>query len=341
MTDLDIQIDDPDDDEPDAAVRVLSGGIIPPWLKVAGLIVLGGMVALIAGAFLLGRIRTDEEPLITPTVATTPLASAEASPAIEHALDAVDAWERFAREGDLGIVAGTFDEDGPQFAMFEDSPPDPDGPTSVDFTARNLSEQRDQETTTVSMDLVVVTDGLAQTYPYDFVYLDDSDLVWTVIDRRAPGTTALPPPADAIAGAQASWETFTAAMSIGDGRGALDVVSADSQILADQVASAAAGQVVDQPLIDDPELFDLLVARVERAAAADSGEAMIAMLDPDQRQTLVIGDLTSWTQVDENQLIATLELSGQEVATVPFLATAEGWTFDLRQALASSGGANQ
>jgi hypothetical protein len=85
-------------------------------------------------------------------------------------------------------------------------------------------------------------------------------------------------------------------------------------------------------------LFDVLVARAQRAAVGDGGQALIAVLDEDQRQALVIGELTSWTLIDAERIVASLEVAGQPVATVPFVVSAEGWSFDLKGALQSSGG---
>ncbi|MCP4226743.1 MAG: hypothetical protein GY773_25665, partial [Actinomycetia bacterium] len=89
------------------------------------------------------------------------------------------------------------------------------------------------------------------------------------------------------------------------------------------------------------QLFDLLVSRARQASAADPGQALIAMLDDNQRQAFLTGELTSWTQIDDSQVIASLEVAGQPVATVPFVASADGWSFDLKGALESSGGGSQ
>ena len=72
MSDLDIQIDVPDDDDLDSSVRVLSGDIIPPWLKAAAILILGGLAALMIAAFLLGRTsEPTPEPLTTSTTVTS------------------------------------------------------------------------------------------------------------------------------------------------------------------------------------------------------------------------------------------------------------------------------
>jgi hypothetical protein len=345
MTDLDIEIDVPDDDDGlDTPVRVLNGDGIPPWLKAAAVIVVFALIAMAAGSYLLGRFRSDEDAAVDPIVDTTPLASAEASPAVEHSLEAVEAWERFASDGDLDAMATAFDPAGPQWATFAaaiGSEPTASPAGDAMFAARNLTERWDGAMTTVSMDLLVTSQGATQTYPFDFVFLEDSDRVWTVIDRRSPGSVALPPAPEAITGATTTWDAFTAALAVDDGEAVLPTVSADSQIVADQVAAAAAGSPVDQPLISDPELFDLLVDRVAQVPGADAGEALIALLDQDQRQALVAGELTSWIQTDEHRIVATLEMGGQPVTSVPFVASAEGWLFDLKQALTSSGGGSQ
>ena len=341
MTDLDIQIDVPDDEGLDSSVRVLNGDSIPPWLKAAAVLVLGGLVALIIGAFILGRVReAEEEPLSAPTVATTPLVSAEASPAIESSLEAIQDWEQFARDGDLAAVTGSFDPDGPQYAMFAAAAA-PTAGKEVEFAARNMIERTNGDVTTVSMDLVVSGLEGQELYPYDLVYINGTDLVWTVIDRRAPGTVALPPSPETIDAARRTWSLFTSSMAIGDGVGIAAVVGEDTRLLAEQVVSAVNGNGAAQTVLDDPELFDLLVARAERATIADPGQALIAILDEDQRQALVIGELTSWTLVDSGRVIASLEVAGQPVATVPFVATAEGWSFDFIGALQSSGGVGQ
>lgn len=342
MTDLDVQIDDPDD-EFESSVRVLNGDPIPPWFKVALIIVLGGLVALAVAGYLQGRLSRGDTPLIEPTAPTTPfvtpLASAEDSPAVESSLAAVEAWERFVRDGDLLAVAGTFDPAGPQFGRFEASAAS--SGREVDFSARNLSETQTPELTTVSMDLLVTVDGEVRSYPYDFVYLDGSALVWTVVDRRIPGTVALPPPDSAVESARQTWDRFTTALGEGDGPAALREVSAETQILADQLMVAASGTTVDQPVLADHDLFQVLVARVAGAEAGGPGDAVVVMLDPEQRQALLVGELVAWTQIDEERIIASLELGSQRLTTVPFTATPDGWSFDLRQALASSGGTSQ
>lgn len=340
MTDLDIQIDVPDDDDLDSSVRVLSGDSIPPWLKAAAVLILGGLAAITIGAFLLGRSRDEVDPTAAPTVVTTPIASATASPAIENSLEAVQTWEAFARTGELAGVDETFDPAGPQYAMFREVGA-PGGSSEVDFAARNLSETGNGEVTTVSMDLVVSGPTGQEIYPFDMIYLADSPRVWTVIDRRAPGTVALPPSSANIEAARQSWSRFTSSMSVGDGVAVSEVVSADSRVLAEQVTAAASGADVDNTVLEDPQLFDLLVSRVQRASVDDPGQAMVALLDQNQREALLIGELASWTQVGSERMVASLEVAGQPVATVPFVAVAEGWVFDLKAALEASGGGSR
>ena len=67
-------------------------------------------------------------------------------------------------------------------------------------------------------------------------------------------------------------------------------------------------------------------------------QALIAILDEDQREALLTGELTSWTQTGNGRIIASLELAGQPITTVPFVASDDGWSFDLKGALESSGG---
>lgn len=340
MTDLDIQIDVPDDDDLDSSVRVLNGDSIPPWLKAAAVLILGGLAAITIGAFLLGRSSDEVDPVTAPTVVTTPIASATASPAIENSLEAVQTWEAFARTGELAGVDETFDPAGPQYAMFRELGA-PGGSSEVDFAARNLTEVNDGDVTTVSMELLVSGPTGQESYPFDMIYLGDSPRVWTVIDRRAPGTVALPPSSGDIEAARRSWAGFTSSMSVGDGAAVTEVVSADSRVLAEQVTAAAAGADVDGIVLDDRQLFDLLVARVQRASVAEPGQAIVALLDEDQRQALLFGELTSWTQVGTGRMVASLEVAGQPVATVPFVAVAEGWAFDLKAALEAGGGGDR
>jgi hypothetical protein len=272
-----------------------------------------------------------------PTVATTPISSAEATPAIQSTLDAVQSWEQFARDGDLTPVSFTYDPAGPQYAVFEAST-GPRAGAEVDFAARNLSEAQEDGITTVSLDLIVTDAGVSQTYPYNFVFLNGSSLVWTVIDRRSPGPSALPPEPETVEVISGVWEGYQESMALGDGSGVAQSVSAESQVLGQQVASAAAGDPVDNPVLADLQLFDLLVSRARQSTATDPGETLIAILDPDQREALVTGELTSWTQTDDDRIVASLELAGQPIATVPFVASDEGWSFDLKGALESSGG---
>lgn len=343
MTDLDIQIDVPDDDDLDSSVRVLNGDAIPPWLKATAVVVLGGLAALTIGAFLLGRSRETATPVTTATVVVTPLASATATPAMENSLEAVETWETYARTGALDGLDSTFDPAGPQYAAFRGAA-STGGSSDVEFAARNLIESSANGVTTVSMDLVVSGASGSEVYPFDMVYLENGTRVWTVVDRRNPGTVALPPSPEVIEAARQSWRIFTESTAQGDGRAVTNAVSEDSRLLAEQVAAAAADTTVDgldeAPLVDGV-LFDLLVDRVSRASVANPGEALIAMLDADQRQALVIGQLTSWTQIGQDQVVATLEMAGQPVARVPFAGTDGSWTFDLKGALEASGGQEQ
>ncbi|MEL7158191.1 MAG: hypothetical protein AAFN30_16550, partial [Actinomycetota bacterium] len=298
--------------------------------------ILGGLAALTIGAFLLGRSNGgDEDPVTTPTVATTPLASAPASPASENALAAVDAWETYARSGDLAAVGRVFDPDGPQYAMLEAGVADPRS-EEVDFDARNLRERTEDGITTVSMDLVVSGATGQAVYPYDFVYLGDSDRVWTVIDRRSPGTVALPPPDEIVASARQSWSLFASSLAIGDGAGASTVVGVESRELSAQVGRAVAGEVVAEPLVP-AGVFELLVDRAAMTNAREPDEVLVTLLDADQRQAIAIGELSSWTMVEDERVVASLDVAGQSVATVPFVASAEGWAFDLKGALESTG----
>lgn len=341
MSDLDIQIDVPDDDDLDSSVRVLSGDIIPPWLKAAAILILGGLAALMIASFLLGRTSDPApEPLTTSTTSTT---TAAAGPTVvsvtEQALAAVDAWADYARTGDLAPLGTTFDPAGPQYAMFESTVADPRA-SEVTFASGNVSESTDARgVSTVSLDLAVTDAGGTQTYPYDFVFLEGSDRVWTVIDRRSPGQVALPPPAAVEAEARQTWSLFVSSVAIDDGAGAADVVGDDSIALATQVGRAAAGAQIDEPLVA-PGVFEILVDRAQLRNATEPGPALVAMLDPDQREALAIGGLTSWTMVDDDRVIATLEVAGQPVASVPFVAAADGWAFDLKGALESTGSSN-
>lgn len=338
MSDLDIEIDVPDDDDLTSSVRVLNGNWIPPWLFAAGVVLLGAFVAVLIGAFFLGRSREPAELLEAPSSATTPLASAAASPAIEQSLAAVSAWEAFARSGRLGDVEGTFHPDGPQYQMFVKAA-DEGRAEDLNFTAGNLTEWTAAGTTTVSMDLTVSGPAGDNVYPFDLVYLDGSGQVWTVVDRRAPGRAALPPSPEVIEAALANWNRLTAAMADGDGTAALAEVSEASQVLADQVTEAVAtGAAPGTVALSDETLFDMLVQRAEAAGSTTPGAALVAFLDADQRQALAIGELTSWTQVGPDRIVASLRVVGEPMATVPFAATAEGWAFDLVGALETSGG---
>ncbi|MDH3681930.1 MAG: hypothetical protein OEV40_18480 [Acidimicrobiia bacterium] len=341
MADLDIQIDVPDDDDLNSPVRVLNGSWVPPWLKAVVVLLAGALLALGIGAFLLGRSQAadDAEVLVPPTVRTTPLASAAASPNIEISLEAVEDWEAFAQTGDLASVERSFDTNGPQYALFAQASNGESTP-ELDFAARNLTESTEGVVTTVSLDLVVSSPDGEEIFPYDFVYLDGRQQVWTVVDRRAPGSAALPPAAEMIDSARQNWALFTSSLSVGDGDGVMEVVSSETATLADQVAAALGGATIpdDERVIDDPDLFDLLVDRAGSVPTDGPGEIVIALLDAGQRQALVVGELSSWTQTDPDRIIASLEVAGQPVAIVPFLASAEGWTFDLAGALNTSGG---
>lgn len=347
MTDLDIQIDVPDDDGLNSPVRVLGGNNwLPPWFKAVLVILLGTLATLMLGAYLLGRSRAagnGDEGATDPSVSTT-IGSAASSPTIDASLAAVSAWETFARSGDVEGVRPWFDDAGPQFTLFSQSAAGgaPPGGEALTFEPRNATETRADGLTTVSMELVVTGPQGQDVYPYDFVYRGESLKVWTVVDRRAPGTVALPPPQAVVDSASQNWGRFTSALAIGDAKGASAVVSEPTRTLVEQVTTAArtgGGAPADGP-ITDPALFDQLVARVKAADAASPDNALLALLNADQRRALVTGKLASWTQVDADRVVASLIVDGKPTAIVPFRATAEGWMFDLVGALQTSNGGN-
>jgi hypothetical protein len=351
MADLDVEIDVPDDDDDglDQPVRVLSGGWLPAWLKALVVLLLGAMLAITVGGYLLGRARAVDDPLppTTTTSTTAPIASAAASPSIESALQAVEVWETFARTGDLGGIAERFDPDGPQYAVFAEQAQAGDGNdgsepgtgVEIDFMARNMSEISGDGLVAVSMDLVVSSPTGQAIYPYDLVYLNGSPLVWTVVDRRTPGTVALPPAPATVELASQNWATFAAAVSAVDGPTALGAVSERTVQLATAVAAAVTtGDRSNPAPLTDPELFGLLVERASAAGAEDPGAALISLLDQGQREAIGAGDLALWTQIDPERVIASLEVDGQPVTTVPFIASTGGWVFDLAGALETSQG---
>lgn len=346
MTDLDVQIDVPDDDGLNNPVRVLNGSSwLPPWLKAVVILALGALAALLVGAFLVGRNRAQHDGA-APASPTAPISSATASPAVESSLAAIQAWENFAQSGNLADITPQFDESGPQYALFSAAAKSragtPPPAERLDFSARNLAESRTDQLTTVSMDMVVSSSQGQQTFPYDLVYRNDSAKVWTVVDRRAAGTAALPPSQAVIDAASENWKLLTSALAVGDGAGAAAVVSEPTRLLAAEVTAAAsrsgtATTAANDPL-GDPQLFAQLVDRARAAKVGSSGDAIVALLNADQRRALVTGQLTAWTQVDPNRVVASLLVDGQPTATVPFLATADGWAFDLVGALQSSKG---
>ncbi|MEZ5407260.1 MAG: hypothetical protein R2761_04490 [Acidimicrobiales bacterium] len=344
MTDLDIQIDVPDDDGLNSPVRVLGGNNwLPPWFKAVVVILLGTLATIMLGAYLLGRSRAagnGDEGATDPSVSTT-IGSAAASPTIDASLAAVSAWETFARSGDLDSVRPWFDEAGPQFALFRQSAAaGAAGTDDITFEPRNPVETEADGLTTVSMELAVTGPQGQDVYLYDFVYRGESLKAWTVVDRRAPGTVALPPSQAVIDSATQNWGRFTSALAIGDAKGASAVVSEPTRLLVDQVTTAArtgGGAPADGP-ITDPALFEQLVARVRAADAASPDNALLALLNADQRRALVTGQLASWTQVDADRVVASLIVDGKPTAIVPFRATAEGWMFDLVGALETSNG---
>jgi hypothetical protein len=346
MTDLDIQIDVPDDDGLHSPVRVLNGNSwLPPWLKALAVVLLGVFLTLLVGAFIFGRTRGGGEPE-TASSSTSPIASAAASPAVEASLGAVQGWESFARNGDLATVAPYFDEAGPQFDLFRQgapaaASPGPGAGGGLDFSARNISEARSGDLTTVSMDLVVTSARGQEIFPYDLVYRGDSTKAWTVVDRRSPGTVALPPPQPVVDAATQSWGIFTSAVAIDDAHGAATAVSGQTRLLASQVAAALDGDANSPPPtspLANTELFRQLVERARATNSRDADRILLSLLNADQRRALVTGQLTTWTQVEPDRVVASLVVDGKPTAVVPFRAEEQGWAFDLVGALAASTG---
>lgn len=348
MTDLDIQIDVPDDDAR-SPVRVLNGGWLPGWFKPVAIALVAGLAALMIGAYLVGRSGSPGDVAPPGSSVPAPISSAEASPSVNAALEAVQAWEQFARSGDLSAVAGRFDPAGPQYRLFQEraaaGPPaatDAGGGATVDFAARNLAETVTTDLTTVSMDLVVTGPRGQELFPFDLVFRRGSDLVWTVVDRRSPGTAALPPTDETVAGVLAGWAAFVDAVAVDDAAAAAAVASSDSRRLIEQIAAAvsapATGAVPPATPLDDTELLAQLADRV-RSADRPGGVTLLSLFDAAQRRSIVTGQLTSWTQVSPDRIVATLVVDGQAVAIVPFTRDDSGWAFDLAEAVRSTASA--
>jgi len=294
MTDLDIDIDIPDDDDLHAPPPVLDNGDNPSiWPKLAA-----GVAIVVAAIGGYGYFTSpDPEPAATPPPATepTPLPSAPTTtavpdPAVTQMLAAVAAWERFATTGALAEVVGSFDSEGPQYALFTDQADTRSEPGSLRFTAAEAGIVRGDGLVTVSTDLTVTaSDGAVTEYPYDFVFLDDSTAVWTVVDRRAPGSPALPPPPQTVLAVEQSWTALTDALGAGDLTTAATLVSATG---------------------DDPA----------------------PVFTETQLTAIMNGRLHTWTQINPSQVIASLEVDGTDIATVPFTLEGDRWLFDYSAA---------
>lgn len=295
MTDLDIDIDIPDDDDLHAPPPVLDNGDNPPmWPKLAAVAAL--VIAAIVGHGYLTS--PDPEPAATPPPATEPTPAATAptaaplpEPETTQMLAAVDAWERFAATGDLAAVADTFDGEGPQHALFTDQAGQGADPVPLRFEAAETGIVRSDDLVTVSTDLTVTApNGQATVYPYDFVFLGDSPAVWTVIDRRAPGTPALPPSPQIVDAAERTWTAIADAVRGGD-------------------LATAATFVTDGDMNGVDAGSEPVFTETQQAAIAD-------------------GRLHTWTQISPTQVIASLDVDGIDVATVPFTLDGDQWLFD-------------
>lgn len=294
MTDLDIDIDIPDDDDLHAPPPVLDNGDNPPvWPKLAAAAL---VIAAIAGYGYLSS--PDPEPSAAPPPATesTPATTAPTTaplpdPETTQMLAAVDAWERFAATGDLAAVADSFDGEGPQHALFSEQADQGADPVPLRFEAAETGITRSDDLVTVSTELTVTApDGQATVYPYDFVFLGDSTAVWTVIDRRAPGTPTLPPSPQIVSAAERTWTAIADAIRSGD-------------------LATAATFVTDGGMNDSDAVSEPVFTGTQQAAIAD-------------------GRLHTWTQISPTQVIASLDVDGIEVATVPFALDGDQWLFD-------------
>jgi hypothetical protein len=340
MTDLDIQIDVPDDDDLGTSVRVLNNDGIPPWFKAAVVLLVGLLLLIMVAAFIVGRNRAadDEAPATTEAEkGDTPISSAEASPAMDMTLEAVEAWEQFAQTGNLEAIDGTFDPGGPQYALFAEQAAQ-DGVAAVDLDAQNLVRSDQGDITVVSMDLMVTDqDGNEEVLPYDAVYRPGENRVWTIVDRRQPGEVAVPPAQEVVDATAAGWDRFTRAIADDDGAAALAAVSGDTANLVEQLAAGGSAAGAETGLED--ELEEVLLSRVRAATADEPAEALMAIIDADQRHGIVNGSLGSWTQTDADRVIATLEIDGEQITIVPFVTAADGWVFDLAAAMRATNGA--
>lgn len=114
---------------------------------------------------------------------------------IDAADAALDAWARFAVTGDLTLLDGTFDPNGPQYELLETeagnrSTSTPDAiPYEIEFSNVSVDESKDLETVVGATLRWTRSGETEQSFGWDLVLrLGSGDrwLLWTVRDR-APG----------------------------------------------------------------------------------------------------------------------------------------------------------
>ena len=303
MTDLDIEIEIPGEDEPEAGPPVYSRqGSDPPWRRIGATIAVAA-IALASYGYLQSDPQpepaAESAPTTAPATAPPPPTEQPLAYEIEQTLAAVEAWERFANTHDPNVLHDAFDPEGPQAQLLQsmaDSTPNPGWAMAL----RDPAVGPEDGYIAVSGTLLVTDpNGATASHAYDFVYLDSNPtVVWTVTDRANPQAAVLPPtPAD-IAAATQVWEAMLE--SLANERADLDLFVTD-----------------------------------QTAALFDSSEELGSYL---RGRSNLTGRLAGWTETGTDTITAVLATAdGDVVASVPFRRIDDEWLLDLEGAINTGG----
>ena len=336
MSQYDVEIDIPDDDNLGSDYGSADSAWAPNWVKPLLLMMLIAVLVLMLVAFVAGRKNSSSTPDANGvddgagtdnSVAPDP--QAENGLIEARAVEAIRAWEGAARTGNTDGLDQYFDPEGPQYEAIANNLE----PTEVAFLAiEPLVSTTDNDAIVVSLTMVVVDAAGESRYLYDLVYREGSNLVWTVVDRGEAPESSHPPEIHVVESATRSWNQLVEAIDNNDSEQALASVSGSTRQLAEQIFDALTSSETTSALIGDA-MFSEIVERVRLIEPDHAGDIVIYLVGDGRVDQFSKGSLVSWTTGIEDLLVAQLDVEGEVVTSVPFSETDGDWSFDLVAAM--------